>query len=354
MAHVGAQWHPRPSSLAHSTGRGARAEGAAASSAAGRRASRSRAAGRGASASEPAGCWASHERCRVLQHFFGEECRHELAEHAPTSFRPRTSVERLQLQNQELAEELEDLERQSRELSSRESFLRNEVAEAHHLEEEEAARWHQEERCLRQELQDAQQQESSLLKALQQKARSVNERNQKLREELRVEEEKTQQKTLALEAEVRRLKAELWTGSFGSRGLSPSRSEASEVWNGTESSSGSSLSSRRQSFERRRRKTCTSSFKPLQEVVKEDGKQKGVDTELDSAVTALRSSVLGVMDDALLKVGELFQSDSRPADCGVCGYSGCLLVDPGVCGCSGCPGVCGADPGVCGYSGCLW
>lgn len=50
-----------------------------------------------------------------------------------------------------------------------------------------------------------------------------------------------------------------------------------------------------------------------QEVVKEDGKQKGVDTELDSAVTALRSSVLGVMDDALLKVGELFQSDSRPA-----------------------------------------
>ena len=46
-----------------------------------------------------------------------------------------------------------------------------------------ASRWHQEERCLRQELQDAQQQESSLLKALQQKARSVNERNQKLREE---------------------------------------------------------------------------------------------------------------------------------------------------------------------------
>ena len=48
-------------------------------------------------------------------------------------------------------------------------------------------------------------------------------------QELRVEEEKTQQKTLALEAEVRRLKAELWTGSFGSRGLSPSRSEAPMV-----------------------------------------------------------------------------------------------------------------------------
>ncbi|CAJ1437467.1 unnamed protein product [Effrenium voratum] len=108
-------------------------------------------------------------------------------------------------------------------------------------------------------------------------------------QELRVEEEKTQQKTLALEAEVRRLKAELWTGSFGSRGLSPSRSEAPMVQE--------------------------SSVKPRSrlEVVKEDGKQKGVDTELDSAVTALRSSVLGVMDDALLKVGELFQSDSRPA-----------------------------------------
>ena len=54
------------------------------------------------------------------------------------------------------------------------------------------------------------------------------------------------------------------------------------------------------------------------------------------------------------------------ADCGVCGYAGCLLVavlffvwglacmlvsevDPEVCGCSGCPGVCG-DSGCLGTS----
>ena len=180
-----------------------------------------------------------------------------------------------------------------------------------------------------------------MLKQMREKLKQIKERNDLLKEELRSEEAKTQGKTLSLQAAVGQLRAELkcWSTGGGSPSHSQNRhghgsSAGSEVWSGraSESSLGSgshgsensrgsrgSENSESQGLnggQRKPRRRPTSSFKPLEQMVatkptetRSEHHEKD-ETETSSASTALRSlrsSVSGLMDDALLRVGELLQ-----------------------------------------------
>lgn len=154
-----------------------------------------------------------------------------------------SQVERIEWQNQNLAEELEEMERnlsnspprrrvRSEVLKTTEErleHLRQELADLRHAEETQETRWQLEERNLSSELQEAKQQDEAMLKALADKLQSVNDKNRKLEEDLRLEEEKTQEKTSSLDAEVSRLRGSLWWFT--------TPATPSELWSGASSAS---------------------------------------------------------------------------------------------------------------------
>ena len=214
--------------------------------------------------------------------------------------------------------------------------------------EEAAARRGREERLLERELTQFEESEAGMMKAMRQKLEVLSERNENLKEELRSEEAKTRGKTLSLEAAVGQLRAELkcWGTAGSPSQASPiipsflrkasfsSDLSASEVWSGrasnssgsgsnpsNHSNSGSNPSSQRpsatsaQPHARKARRRPTTTFKPLQQVVagKVVASTEFEDTSLASgALHSLRQSVSGLMDDALLRVGELLDSSEKP------------------------------------------
>ena len=171
-----------------------------------------------------------------------------------------------------------------------------------------------------------------MMKSMRQKLETLNERNEMLKQELRIEEAKTQSKTLSLEAAVGQLRAELKCWGAGSP-TSPTSlpgfrraSNVSEVWSGrtSESSSGSrgsqaSHGSHGSGARLRVRKASrrpTTTFRPLQQLVaaekavtEHDGPAEATEAANPTmpSLHSLRSSVSGLMDDALLRVGELLQ-----------------------------------------------
>ena len=186
------------------------------------------------------------------------------------------------------------------------------------------------------EVLEAEESEAKMLKQMRQKLKQIKERNEFLKEELRSEETKTQGKTLSLQTAVGQLRAELkcWSRNGGSpshfslQNRGHGSSAGSEVWSGraSESSLGSrgsggsdSQNSESQGFvsgQRKARRRPTSSFKPLEQMVARPTTEKTLRSEhsetdeTSSASTAfrsLRNSVSGLMDDALLRVGELLQ-----------------------------------------------
>ena len=203
-----------------------------------------------------------------------------------------------------------------------------------------AAQWVKEERRLQQEVLEAEASDAAMMQAMRQKLDTMGARNEKLKEELRSEEVKTRGKTFSLEAAVGQLRAEL--RCWGSASASPSSAPelrrpssapsagTSEVWSGwaSESSSGSrgSCSSHgscsqtlRAARQARRRPTTT--FKPLQQVVSLN-EERQIPSQAQvagtsRAVQALRSSVSGLMDDALLRMGELMQDSGEGPKAGV-------------------------------------
>lgn len=192
------------------------------------------------------------------------------------------------------------------------------------------------------EVLEAEESEAKMLKQMREKLKQIKERNEFLKEELRSEETKTQGKTLSLQTAVGQLRAELkcWSRNGGSpshfslQNRGHGSSAGSEVWSGraSESSLGSrgsggsggsdSQNSESQGFvsgQRKARRRPTSSFKPLEQMVARPTTEKTLRSEhsetdeteaTSSASTAfrsLRNSVSGLMDDALLRVGELLQ-----------------------------------------------
>ncbi|CAE6972421.1 unnamed protein product [Symbiodinium sp. CCMP2592] len=297
-----------------------------------------------------------------------ESCRQELEQAAeerstPSERKPqaraRHELERLQLRNQLMAEELEEHEnvrsrsittpRHRRGKSQSEDGriqlqeLNKELAEINTAAEEAARGWAQEQRMLASEVLEAEESEAKMLKQMREKLKQINERNDFLKEELRSEETKTQGKTLSLQTAVGQLRAELkcWSTNGGSpshlshfQNRGHGSSAGSEVWSGraSESSlgSGGSGGSDSQNSEsqgvvpnqRKARRRPTSSFKPLEQMVARPTTEKPLRSDYNatdeteatsSASTALRSlrnSVSGLMDDALLRVGELLQDSS--------------------------------------------
>eukprot|EP00435_Cladocopium_sp_Y103_P074337 s192_g48.t1 len=284
-----------------------------------------------------------------------------------------SQVERIEWQNQNLAEELEEMERnlsnspprrrvRSEVLKTTEErleHLRQELADLRHAEETQETRWQLEERNLSSELQEAKQQDEAMLKALADKLQSVNDKNRKLEEDLRLEEEKTQEKTSSLDAEVSRLRgslwwfttpatpSELWSGASSASSHRPDRPDrpsprasprASAVSVAVSGVSGcisqgtsraSASSSKRQSVhslrstsskdsEPRARRRATRSFKSLQDMPSLNSHPPSATSASTSAAVgtastlARRASVtMGeLMDDALLSVGELL-GDSK-------------------------------------------
>lgn len=293
----------------------------------------------------------SLESCRQELEQAAEERSTPVSEKRPQA-RAQHELERLQLRNQLMAEELEEHENaRSRSISTprrhrgksqsedgrvRLQELNQELAEIKTAEEEAARGWAQAERLLASEVLEAEEFEAKMLKQMREKLKQIKERNDLLKEELRSEEAKTQGKTLSLQTAVGQLRAELkcWSTGGGSPSHSQNRhghgsSAGSEVWSGraSESSLGSgsqgsqgSENSESQGFngQRKPRRRPTSSFKPLEQMVtatkptetlRREHHEKD-ETETSSASTALRSlrsSVSGLMDDALLRVGELLQ-----------------------------------------------
>ncbi|CAE7481458.1 unnamed protein product [Symbiodinium necroappetens] len=298
----------------------------------------------------------SLESCRQELEQAAEERSTPVSEKRPQA-RAQHELERLQLRNQLMAEELEEHENaRSRSISTprrhrgksqsedgrvRLQELNQELAEIKTAEEEAARGWAQAERLLASEVLEAEESEAKMLKQMREKLKQIKERNDLLKEELRSEEAKTQGKTLSLQTAVGQLRAELkcWSTGGGSPSHSQNRhghgsSAGSEVWSGraSESSLGSgshgsensrgsrgSENSESQGLnggQRKPRRRPTSSFKPLEQMVatkptetRSEHHEKD-ETETSSASTALRSlrsSVSGLMDDALLRVGELLQ-----------------------------------------------
>lgn len=270
-----------------------------------------------------------------------------------------SQVERIEWQNQNLAEELEEMERnlsnspprrrvRSEVLKTTEErleLLRQELSDLRHAEETHETRWQLEERNLSSELQEAKQQDEAMLKALADRLQSVNDKNRKLEADLRLEEEKTQEKTSSLDAEVSRLRGSLWWFT-----TSPATPAASELWSGASSASShrpspppaasprasgashmsgasaSAPSSKRQSVhslrstsskdsEPRARRRATRSFKPLQDMSSLNSHPPSATSAsaVATASTLARRASLTMgelMDDALLSVGELL-GDSK-------------------------------------------
>ncbi|CAE7727331.1 unnamed protein product [Symbiodinium sp. CCMP2456] len=297
----------------------------------------------------------SLESCRQELEQAAEERSTPVSEKRPQA-RAQHELERLQLRNQLMAEELEEHENaRSRSISTprrhrgksqsedgrmRLQELNQELAEIKTAEEDAAHGWAQEQRLLASEVLEAEESEARMLKQMREKLKQINERNDLLKEELRSEEAKTQGKTLSLQTAVGQLRAELkcWSTGGGSPSHSQNRhghgsSAGSEVWSGraSESSLGSgshgsrgsggsdSQNSESQGFgsgQRKARRRPTSSFKPLEQMVATKPTEtrsehhETDETATSSASTALRSlrnSVSGLMDDALLRVGELLQ-----------------------------------------------
>eukprot|EP00434_Breviolum_minutum_P028558 symbB.v1.2.025264.t1/scaffold2444.1/size78941/5 len=238
-----------------------------------------------------------------------------------------SQVERMELQNQHLAEELEEMEKElatspprrrvhSEVLRANEhriEVLRQELGEERHTEETQEVRWQREERTLSAELQEAKQQDEAMLKALTNKLQSLQEKNRKLKEDLLLEEEKTEEKTSFLEAEAGRLRvivaprhtctirsfflfypsfpfrmyqhallvcrlrgslwwftqssSELWSGSASEASAKPSPSvELPSARPSVESRRRSVRSSASSESEPRARRRATRSFKPLEDM----------------------------------------------------------------------------------------